>query len=72
MKAREVISKIDGVDQYWKCGARAVVAMKKGAEVDRASVARAFEKQGMKLESLKKETRSRTAVIYEFPAEGLG
>jgi len=54
------------------CGARAVLVMKDGKAVDEKALADAFKGQGMKLESVTKERRSRPAVAYTFPTKGLG
>lgn len=43
---------IDGIDDLHMAGTRATFTLDSGAEVDRDAIAAAFEKRGMKLESV--------------------
>ncbi|GEM_PF-2454730 len=55
---------LDGFEQLHMSGARAVFQLQKGAKVEDADIATAFEDVGMKLESFTKIERPRAKSIY--------
>ena len=56
---------LEGVTELHMSGARAVFQIEKGETLKKEEIAKAFEEQGMKLESFERVERPRAAVRYE-------
>ena len=59
---------VDGIEELHMAGTRATFTLEKGAEVEAADFAAAFEERGMKLESFELVERPRPAALYHADA----
>jgi hypothetical protein len=59
------MASLDGVTDLHMSGTRAVFQLEKGTTLAKEELARAFEEQGMKLESFERVERPRAVAFYE-------